>query len=65
MSKKRIFKKLTTDEIVERLHGLQSQLVKELADQEEAMLKRHERITREIDLLGNQINRIIDEQEKN
>lgn len=64
MSNKRIFKKLTVDEIVDRLHALNTQIDKELAEQEEAMLKRHERLHREVDLLGNQLNRIIDEQKK-
>jgi len=58
---RRIFKKLTTDEIVERLHELNKQLSNEMAEQEEMMLKRYKRLSREIDLLGNQINRIIDE----
>jgi len=58
---RRIFKKLTTDEIVERLHELNKQLSTEMAEQEEMMLKRYKRLSREIDLLGNQINRIIDE----
>ena len=64
MSNKRIFKKLTVEEIVDRLHALNTQIDKELAEQEEAMLKRHERLHREVDLLGNQLNRIIDEQKK-
>ena len=64
MSQKRIYKKLTVDEIVDRLHDLNTQIDKELAEQEEAMLRRHKRLSREIDLLGNQINRIIDEQAK-
>jgi len=61
MSQKRIYKKLTVDEIVDRLHALNTQLEKELGEQEEAMLQRHKRLSREIDLLGNQINRIIKE----
>lgn len=61
MAQKRIYKKLTLDEIVDRLYQLQSQIDKELAEQEEAMLKRHKRLHREVDLLGNQINRIIKE----
>ncbi len=64
MAQKRIYKKLTVSEIVDRLHALNDQLEKELGEQEEAMLQRHKRLSREIDLLGNQINRIIDEQEK-
>ena len=64
MAQKRI-KKLTIDEIVDRLHALNDQIDTELAEQEEAMLKRHERLHREVDLLGNQINRIIEEQKKN
>ncbi len=64
MAQKRISKKLTIDEIVDRLHALNDQIDTELAEQEEAMLKRHERLHREVDLLGNQINRIIEEQKK-
>ena len=64
MGVKRIFKKLSVDEIVDRLHALNEQIDRELAEQEEAMLKRHKRLHREIDLLGSQINRIISEQEK-
>ena len=64
MANKRIYKKLTIDEIVDRLHALNDQIEKELGEQEEAMLKRHKRLSREIDLLGNQINRIIDQQAK-
>ena len=63
MSDKRIYKKLTVDEIVDRLHALNEQIDRELAEQEEAMLKRHKRLHREIDILGNQCNRIIKEQE--
>ena len=63
MSDKRIYKKLTVDEIVDRLHALNDQIDKELAEQEEAMLKRHKRLHREVDLLGNQINRLLKEQE--
>ena len=62
MSQKRIYKKLTIDEIVDRLHDLNTQIDKELGEQEEAMLKRHKRLHREVDLLGNQINRLIKEQ---
>ena len=65
MSNKRIYKKLTVDEIVDRLHALNDQIDTELAEQEEAMLKRQKRLHREVDLLGNQINRILKEQEKN
>ena len=65
MAQKRISKKLTIDEIVDRLHALNDQIDTELAEQEEAMLKRHERLHREVDLLGNQINRILKEQKKN
>ena len=61
MSQKRIYKKLSIDEIVDRLHALNDQIDKELGEQEEAMLRRHKRLSREIDLLGNQINRIIKE----
>ena len=61
MANKRIYKKLSIDEIVDRLHGLNDQIDKELGEQEEAMLRRHKRLSREIDLLGNQINRIIKE----
>lgn len=65
MAQKRIYKKLSIDEIVDRLHDLNTQIDKELAEQEEAMLRRHKRLHREVDLLGNQINRIIEEQKKN
>ena len=61
MANKRIYKKLTIDEIVNRLHALNDQIDKELGEQEEAMLRRHKRLHREVDLLGNQINRIIKE----
>ena len=64
MAQKRISKKLTIDEIVDRLHALNDQIDTELAEQEEAMLRRHKRLHREVDLLGNQINRIIEEQKK-
>ncbi len=64
MANKRIYKKLTIDEIVDRLHDLNTQIDKELAEQEEAMLRRHKRLHREVDLLGNQINRLIKEQAK-
>ena len=61
MANKRIYKKLSIDEIVDRLHALNDQIDKELGEQEEAMLRRHKRLHREVDLLGNQINRIIKE----
>ncbi len=64
MANKRIYKKLTIDEIVNRLHALNDQIDKELGEQEEAMLRRNKRLHREIDLLGSQINRIIDQQAK-
>ena len=65
MAQKKISKKLTIDEIVDRLHALNDQIDTELAEQEEAMLKRQKRLHREVDLLGNQINRILKEQKKN
>ena len=46
MANKRIYKKLTVSEIVERLHNLNTQIEKELGEQEEAMLKRHKRLKR-------------------
>ena len=63
MAQKRIYKKLSIDEIIDRLNALNEQIDTELAEQEEAMLRRHKRLHREVDLLGNQINRILKEQE--
>ena len=64
MAQKRIYKKLSIDEIIERLNALDTQIDKEMAEQEEAMLRRHKRLHREVDLLWNQMNRIIEKQKK-
>ena len=64
MAQKRIYKKLSIDEIIERLNALDAQIDKEMAEQEEAMLRRHKRLHREVDLLWNQMNRIIEKQKK-
>jgi hypothetical protein len=61
---KRIYKKLNTEEIAERLNLLQDELYKEMRQQEDAMLKRYKRMSGEINQLWNQIERVI-EQEKN
>ena len=62
MSKKRIHRDLTAVEIAKKLDELYLQINTEARDYETALLRRTERLNAEVDLMANQLNRLLKNQ---